>query len=282
MVAVGGSPAAVVNGPALTPAAHSLVASATVLTEPNDRWELGFSFTPEGCSEMIAFNDCWVDGGGTIVTGKSDPDRLDVIDYWPVTLELAVACASTGLTTLDFPGRAQRLAEAATSKALEREFWTGETIPDNPHLAASGATILGSSSAQQPIVALGMLNEALGDCATGGRGMIHAPGLAATFWSEYVTDEGQRLVTKVRHNVVVVGGGYPGTSPAGAAPVAGTEWVYATSMVAVRLSAIKILPDTIGEALDRRTNDLTYRAERSAAAIWDGCCHFAVLVDVSP
>lgn len=52
-------------------------------------------------------------------------------------------------------------------------------------------------------------------------------------------------------------------------------WAYATGPVEVRLSEVLLTPDTLSEAMDRGTNDITFRAERLASPSWDGCCHFA-------
>lgn len=282
-------PATVVNGPALQPAPHSLVASVPDITPSDNRWEMGFAWTPELCASMSAWDSC--DGGSFAVSGsadmaKSDAVSLDMVEYRPFTLELAVTCSSTGYDTLDFPGRARRAAEAATSPALEAEFWSGSLNQTNPHLASNGglapttATVLNGGTATEPACAIGFLNEALGDCGVGGRGVIHMPQRAAAVMSLLLTEEGQRLVTKVRRSVVVAGSGYPGTSRTGGSPSAGQQWVYATGPVGVMLGPVEVLSDNISEVLARRTNTLEYRAERTAAAIFDPCCLFAILVDI--
>jgi hypothetical protein len=95
-------------------------------------------------------------------------------------------------------------------------------------------------------------------------------------------DEDCRLLTRSRGDVVVSGAGYdPLIGPfAAVPPIASTEaWVYATGMVDVRLGEPMLYPDTMAEALDRATNTVTYRGERTAAVNPDGCCMFAVLVD---
>ena len=57
--------------------------------------------------------------------------------------------------------------------------------------------------------------------------------------------------------------------------------MYATGMVQVRLTAPDVTPGTFGEALDRRTNKVSFRAWRNGAANFDPCCGpFAVLVNL--
>ncbi|WP_116996397.1 hypothetical protein [Desertimonas flava] len=68
-----------------------------------------------------------------------------------------------------------------------------------------------------------------------------------------------------------------------ATPAAGTAWVYATGQVQTRLSLPEITPDEFKEAFDRKTNTVSYRAWRHAAANFDPCCGpFAVLVSLYP
>lgn len=362
---------AIVNGPAPVAAAHSLVASAQVVNEPDNRWEAGYAFTPEGCVGANPWRDCpthtsstvvtvnlgtapmnvpqftdgvqwmytsptaivvqmltgvmsmtidWGDGtpdavdvsgptahtynegstrpfrvtvtysfaGSEESTGKSDPERLDVVEFDPVLLELAATCTTVGYDTLDYPGRARRQMELATTKALESEFWTGATKPWNPHLAAPNAVVLNVGGIANPTpmtpgCALAALNQALGDCGIGGRGMIHSTIDLATLWSNIsggLMRDGQRLTTTVRDTTVVAGAGYTGSGPNGADPPAGSAWAYATGPVQVRLGDIQVVPDTVAEAVDRHSNEITYRGERMASAAWDTCCLAAALVQV--
>jgi hypothetical protein len=78
---------------------------------------------------------------------------------------------------------------------------------------------------------LGQLQYALAG-AYHGVGVIHIPTFALpTFvaW-DLVEDRNGSLYTHAG-NRVAVGHGYPGTSPAGAAPAAGTTWIYGTGAV---------------------------------------------------
>jgi hypothetical protein len=120
--------------------------------------------------------------------------------------------------------------------------------------------------------------------------MIHAPTIVVERMSQwYLIDDDPgcdteecRLLTRSRNDIVIAGAGYdPLVGPFAAAnELADTEaWVYATGMVDVRLGEPMIYPETMAEALDRATNTVTYRGERTAAVNPDGCCMFAVLVD---
>ena len=192
--------------------------------------------------------------------------------------DLVERVRSYGFDAQDFEGRARRALEAGTSKGVEREFWTGELIPENPHLANGAAEVVtGEYDARH---ALAALNQAIASCNLGSRGMIHATPYLVTLWEAegLLVEEGPRLVEKVMNNIVVAGTGYTGGDPDGDDAGAGVTWAYATGMVQVRLGPIMVVPDTLAEALDRATNHISYRAERAASAAWDTCCHFAVEV----
>jgi hypothetical protein len=78
-------------------------------------------------------------------------------------------------------------------------------------------------------------------------------------------------------DLVAAGAGYPGTSPAGAAPATGESWIYATGAVTMRRGDIKTF--TLSESINRGNNTIEMIAERTYVLGWD-CCHFAILVDI--
>ncbi len=273
---------AIANPIPATGAKHGLVLSAVAATDPT-RWELGFTVCPENCVEVGLWDpDCDTWPEGEPPSKSAAPENLDCYDTDPFIVESAFECSAVGFSTQDYAGRARRQLDAASSKALEYELWTGTLKPDNAHLTA-GAEVLAGGAPLDPVTALATLSQALSDCAHGGRGMIHAPTLIADAWfaDSAVETDGQRIVTPNRGDIVVAGTGYPGLGPDNATPETGTMWVYATGPVQYRLGDITVYPDTLTEATDYRHNRIEYRAERFAAANFDPCCHFGVLVDVS-
>ena len=219
------------------------------------------------------------------------------LQYQPFVVEVPYTCSTWGFQENDYTGKAMRQLDAGTGKAVEREFWTGELNIANINLQywTPGGNILNPGGWADPVavnVALGLalLEQALASCATGSRGMIHAPAVVIERMAQwYLLDDDPgcdedecRLLTRGRGDVVVCGAGYePQVGPLAAFhDISPTEsWVYATGMVDVRLGEPMIYPETIAEALDRATNTITYRGERTAAVNPDGCCMFAVLVD---
>lgn len=217
------------------------------------------------------------------------------ITYHPFVVEVPYTCSTWGFKENDYEGRAHRQLHAGLTKALEREFWTGEKNPSNINLTYwtpnDDVHVLNPGGAAAPtpvtpVVALTLLEAALAGCATGSQGMLHVTQRVADLWATlyFIDDDGpdRILRTRSREDVVVVGAGYPGTGPFGQPdPDPGTQWAFATGMVDIRLGEPMIYPDEFWQALDRSTNTVTFRGEQTAAVVHDGCCSFAVLVDVS-
>lgn len=265
-------------------------------------------FTEVNVGALIVASIDLAGGAGTVVQAttqqageliqKSDYVPTDAIFYEPPVLEVPFTCTTYSRMTWD---EYRRLAlenlELGESKALEAEFWSGAKNPSNPSLVHStpndDAHILNPGGAAAPVAvnptfALMLLAQALANCGTGAQGMIHATAALAERWSgQYeISPTGQAvdnkvLITRGRGDIIVDGAGYPGTGPFGQPPPAPNEaWAYATGIVNVRLGEPQLYPETLAEALDRATNTVTVRAEVSAAAVWNLCCTFAVLVDL--
>ncbi|HEX9832289.1 MAG TPA: hypothetical protein VGA66_04235, partial [Mycobacterium sp.] len=73
-------------------------------------------------------------------------------------------------------------------------------------------------------------------------------------------------------NRIVVGGGYTGTGPDGAAPAAGTAWIYATGSAFGYRSDVFFTE--VRDSLDRSANTIRMIAERTYLLGFE-CCHLA-------
>jgi hypothetical protein len=229
--------------------------------------------------------------GEKVVKKDYDGDQTEV-DYNPFIIEVPYTCSSFGFQAADYEKRAMRQLEAIKHKALEHEFWTGYINPENPSLMNSTPNddehVLNPGGAAAPVpvtpgVALVVLSQALANCGSGGRGMIHAtPGMVERWVNlSGVQCDDSLIWTCARGDIIVDGSGYPGLGPIGQPPPGPNEtWVYATGMVNIRLGDPEVFPKEFSEALDRRTNTVTYRGEMVASAVHDLCCSFAVLVDL--
>ena len=210
-------------------------------------------------------------------TKKPYDGQQNSVRYWPYVVEVPFTCSSWAFEVNDYAGKALRQLDAGLGKAIETEFWTGANNPANPNLKYwtpwDDEHIVNPGGAAAPVAVnaaqgVALLEAALAGCATGSLGMIHAnPYIVERLAQWYLIDddhvgEHNRLVTRGRRDIVVSGSGYPLTGPAGSPSLnSGEGWMFATGMVDVRL----------GEP---------YRGEQVAAATHDGCCTFAVLVDL--
>lgn len=225
--------------------------------------------------------------------GKKDYDGNQTpVVYNPFIIAVPYTCSTFGFQAADYEKRAMRQLDAVRHKALEHEFWTGYIDPSNPSLMNSTPNdddhILNPGGAAAPVavspgMALVLFAQALSNCGSGGRGMIHAtPGLVERWINLTAVNCDDRLIwTCARGDIIVNGTGYPGLGPIGQPPpAAGTVWAYATGMVNVRMGDPEMYPKEFSEAIDRATNTVTYRGEQVASAVHDLCCSFAVLVDL--
>lgn len=300
-----------VVAPLYLPPLHSLLASVPPTPdEPGSRWLTGFVVEPEGYIDVTAIPGAWCDDDYESVAGLKPEDAPpDVVAYHPFQLVTSYSC-KFGRSGDERRDKVRRALQLGASKAIERELWTGE-ISDlsdtgNMRLALAGTggggsltaadrevvknpgylptSILSTAVAVSLPTGIEVLSEALADYGPGSKGMIHVPtraGQAITDRVAGVVEDRQVLRTKSRGDIVVVGAGYDGTGPGGDVPDEGQVWIHATSMVQVRLGEIVSLPATDAEALDRRTNEWTVRAEQAVAAYWDGQFLASVLVDLS-
>lgn len=270
------------------PPVISLLSSASVVNEAENRWEAGVVYEPEACGQdaTAAFDpSCDSDD-----LDKSFDSSTDNIDLSPFGVFAGDACSSFGFASRDWQGRATRKLAACESALIEAELWSGAITRTgslgNPYFAADASDIL-TAGAVTPLKAFACLEQALSECNCGGQGMIHATPQAVTEWAALalldqvtVTVPGRGLLTRLVSKlgtIVVPGAGYDGSGP-GASPVPATSghvWAYATSMVHVRMSPVRVVPDATADALNRVTNFLEYRAERIVVAGFD-CCLAAV------
>jgi hypothetical protein len=117
----------------------------------------------------------------------------------------------------------------------------------------------------------------------GSLGVIHMTrGAALVGLGAYVLDvTGGRLMTRLG-TPVAAGAGYPGTSPTGATPAAGTSWLFASPAVFGYRSEVFTSSSQHGDLFDRAKNNLYAVAERTYTLGFDPCGVAAVLVGGVP
>jgi hypothetical protein len=139
---------------------------------------------------------------------------------------------------------------------------------------ALDAVDLNPSGALDPGPALAALEDWMGR-NYGSLGSLHGSRGAVSDLDTRVAQSGGRLTTKVG-TPVVAGAGYPGTSPAGSAPVAGTTWLFASPALFGYRGAV-----FTSSALDRAKNDHYALAERQYVVAFDPCGVGAVRMNLA-
>jgi hypothetical protein len=258
----------------------SLLTVGNVVTERDNRWENGAEMLAELCGNQDGRFDLCAVTNKTMGTGGV----REAID--PVGIYAAAACKSTfGFELADYVARAKRRLLAIQAWHVENEFWTGSTIETNPHLADEDTTDVtpGPGTALTPSVALGLLEEAMASTIKT-RGIIHCTLLGFNLLAARQLihqPPGQQLPMTWAGNLVVPGGGYTGSDPAGATHAGASEYIYATGMVDIRLGEIQQRPDNFRDATDRATNSVIFVAERSAMVTVDTCSILGIKVNVT-
>ena len=221
--------------------------------------------------------------------GASSYGNPTIVQNIPFLVVTEDSCSAFGWSERDFKGRALRWLENATPQALEREFWRGDLAqlkgyPNNWLTNVNSVVDLTPGTVPSVTRGTQILQDALQQAGFGGQGMIHTQ--AQTAPNLLGARRVGKLLLDVFDNIVVPGVGYDGSAPGGAQPAAGTAWMYATDLVAVRTQKEgTVFPDTFAEAFDwgqnGYPNTITFRAERFAAAYWDGQAHFGCLVNLA-
>ncbi len=208
-------------------------------------------------------------------------------------------CAAVGLA--DAATVAQQSLEKVEQYQVEKAFWTGvagktsggvSQVTVFPHLAAnatvldptdnritlqSAATVAVTGSGDDTAWMLGQLEANVAACYHG-QAVIHIPTVALpTFAAAMCIREGAngQLYTP-RGNLIVVGDGYPGTGPDGAAAPAGSTWIYATGAMFGYRSDV-FMPPAAPDSFDRIENTYRLIAQRTYVIGFE-CCLMAARV----
>ena len=280
-----------------------------------DRWEAGITFSPNPstCADHVVPWMPWTDNP----EDKELPGaNVAYSVYNTFALTFSEHCQAVPGAELD--ARVQAAMDnlvAGSGQAVESAFWgpgssgpladmfypTGSNFSlsgNTPLVTGSGANSctgilnvnpVGSNiTAYTPKQALLALTQALGNCALGARGFIHAPVYLVEDWAsdglirlEDPMDPTSKFITNIRGDYVVGGSGYSGVGPDGhplETPADGYAWAYATGPVGVLLSEPRSVETTL---IDHSNNLHKILVERTVAIAANSSCLFAAYVDVA-
>lgn len=281
--------------PTFTPLPFGLLSTLGTETRSprSSHWQLGVTYDAVCALGGTTYDECFaVSGTGSAAVAppapKAETTTVEHRGATAFTVFSRVDCSAPG-----FWDEANELGRRALTQSeqyqVERAFWTGlagNALVVFPHLAANAEvtdesgvvlqtaaiSVVSGSAALDVVEGIGRLEGALAACYDG-VGVLHVPrSLGAALASEgLLIREGPRYRTPTG-NIVVLGAGYPGTSPSGDSSNQ-SVWVYATGAVFLYKGAMEVVPTRA--ALDRATNAVSTLAERTFLLGWD-CCHFAV------
>jgi hypothetical protein len=241
------------------------------------------------------YDECLVvTGAGDIPQPSEKSGTVDVSTRAanPFTVYTRFDCSPIGYTTEDFARIGAAALAQSESWRVENSVWTG--LADDqpvvfPHLSADTAAVDAQGYTLQLVTSvpvtgavdvatgLGLLEKDLADCHNG-VGVIHVPvKLLPTLDAHGLVRDRNGILRTLNGNIVAVGAGYPGTSPAGVDPGVGESWMYATGPMFLYRSQVRVLP--YRDSLNRNTNTVEMLAERTYVVGWD-CCQSGVLIDM--
>lgn len=270
------------------PPVYSLLIAVPDLVDTGEiRWSEGFSFAPDSCAlSGAALLTCHGDTAALNAEG-----RTPTVDGDPFVVWAADKCSTMGAlapaTRADARARATRSLLAAQSFEVAQELWSGavaqQATPDlvNHWLTEITSDVLSPTGVPMtPTGALACLEQGLGECGRGRRGLIHVSPQLLTHLSEdrSIHQVGNLWLTAMG-NIVVADAGYSGAPPDNYLPWDGSsQWAYATSMMQVMLGPVESWDGV--DTIDRSVNTATVYVERLAAIKWDYCCHLAAEVNL--
>ena len=243
---------------------------------------------------------CLVSGTGNTPAVKAANVTVNTFAALPFTAFAEVNCSPVGYSQDEQRARAVDALTRTESYQVEKAFWTGTAGGDAnqvyPHLAAAeavydsnflpvaqlqcAATSVTGSTVLDIVEGLARLESAWAACGrpTLGQGTIHVPvALGQALFYEHLVEANNGQLKTGTGNLVALGGGYQGTSPAGVA-TPNVAWIYMTGPV----FAYRSSPETFAfkEMFNRENNTLQSIVERTYVLGYSCCCLLAVAVSV--
>ncbi len=270
----------VVDAPKQEIARYGLLSLGDPVAISGTAWEGGYTYASDACRTGVYLSDMCAEAPGRITV--IEPGDCESPEIRPVTVEFEDISSTFGNTRDDRRVSALDAAELCTQKALEFELWEGKLGIaagfENKRLAdPSAVNVTPGGSPVKVKYGLALLEQALANAGCGLRGVIHANRAVGSVLGGRDVDG--HLETPLG-NLIVAGTGYTGVGPDGTMPAAGT-WMYATGMVTTYLGEAFVPAEELAQRVDTSVNTITTKALRVVSADFDGCAHFAVLVDLT-
>lgn len=292
MSIIGYGPLEAIDGPlpiqppyGLLQAAAAPASGVRIVTDVDggqiERWLNGVEVHPYPTDHGDTHSTC---APGSEQQAKRTGTPYTLPQFGPITIYLPETCTAVnvGMDQAAFRARAVLALGAIESAIVANEFMTGDREKLNPALMDGNGTFPNGNNSTSVMNGLALLEAEI--AASGKLGLIHlSPRLLVAAAERCIVDNKTGVIRTMNGNVVIPDAGYSAATlraPFGeAAPTGTQEWAYATGPIDVRRSEVFTTPDTLAEALDRRANSITYRAERYYLVDWDTSVQAAVLID---
>lgn len=273
-----------------------LLTAVNWLTGVDQHWLGGIQYDANCAEAAITTSPCVSGSPDSSVLTKAATFSHVVRGARPFTVYSEIDCSAPGGGWENDRDRAVVALTQAASTLVEQCFWNGQTgkgAPVFPNLSTTGPLfdstnrillqpqaqplITGSGNIALDVVeGIGRLESQIGLCYDG-IAYIHVPSVLGPALAAraicYV--DGGKLYT-YNGNRVILGKGYTGGGPDGAAAPTGAVWVRATSPVFGVRGSINVLGDETA-AFDRSVNTLKMIAEQTYLLGWK-CCLAGVLI----
>jgi hypothetical protein len=256
-------PAAVLSAPLPIPRRFGLLDVAKVTLDV-DRWPASATILdyPTGDVEVQ------IAGASGSMRDKTYDATIDQQDVTGFTVYLGVTCTTVSAKDPDFRTRLQAAFRALEQEAVERMLVDSNGEQSEPYLTDTNMENFGA--AVSATEGLAKLENAIAEV---GNGMIHVTPATATALAgaTLIQRRSPGILETALGTPVVVGAGYVGAYPqGGSAPSGDQEWAFASGLVEVHRDNDEILGPTIGQSMDRSTNDVSLIAERNYLLAWVG------------
>lgn len=232
------------------PGGYGILASA--LPAP-DGWMRGLSIPFYGCGEPVLQDRC--------VTSDDEPHRTSIAEFYPYGIRQGATCST--LSRLDQKRHAEGRLDSTTEWAVARQLATDGLALGTPSFA--DGVSLGTVANGDFVLAVATLEQAAADAGFGAQWWLHAPIKAAAFLVDSDMLDGNKTPSGARW---VISPGYPVQGPT-------TIRLWATGPVWVGVEDPFVFND-----IDRRGNEDTAYAQRSALAAFDPCVNLYIDITI--
>ena len=224
----------------------------TALPAPQG-WAQGLSIPFYGCGEPVLLDRC--------VTANDEPHRTSVAEFHPFGISQGATCST--LSRLDQKKHAEGRLDSTTEWAVARQLATDALNLGTPSF--EDGVSLGTVADRDFTLAVATLEQAAADAGFGALWWLHAPIKAAAFLAREKQLKGGMSPSGAPW---VISPGYPVEGPT-------TIRLWATGPVWASVDEPFVLNE-----IDRRGNEDTAYAERSAIAAFDPCVNLYIDITV--